>query len=511
MKIYLSLVFAVLFFSANAQGPNPNKYTPLANDVKSVQEQLDSIVTHYFVKKSIEQKRTVTKELDSLFIPEFTDSVIEYRLSEIHSYIPLDFNNKTKAFINLYTRKRRELVPYILALSDYYFPIFEAELDKQGLPLELKYLPVIESALKPRAVSKAGAVGLWQFMYSTGKMHGLTINSYVDERKDPLKATKAACDYLAAAYKMFGDWQLAIAAYNCGPGNVNKAIRRSGGKTNFWEIYNYLPRETRGYVPAFIAAVYFFHHHEDHNIGIDELTLPRVIDTVNIDGYMHLADVATELNLDLGLVQELNPQYKVNIIPASKNKPYTIILPFNKALLFTDHVDTLYAQYELRKGTRTTSPVSYTSSSYSVAGKTAIYYTVKSGDNLGFIADWYDTYVSSLKSWNGLYSTRIRIGQKIKVFVPNEKVDYYSAVNGMSNLQKKNIAANVGSSKTTKSTSATITSGNYMYYTFKSGDTLWDLSQKFPGNSITSIMNLNGISNAKSLKPGQKIKLKKMQ
>jgi membrane-bound lytic murein transglycosylase D len=489
-----------------AQGPSVEDYKDKSVELKTIEEKLDSAVLSYFVAKSIERKRTLTKELDTLFIPEFSDSVLEARLKDINSLIPLDYNDKTKAFINMYTRTKRDLVPYILGLSDYYFPIFEAELDKREMPLELKYVPVIESALKPRAVSRAGAVGLWQFMYPTAKMNGLTITSYVDERKDPLKSTEAACKYLADLYGMFGDWQLAIAAYNCGPGNVRKAIRRSGGKTSFWEIYNYLPRETRGYVPAFIAAAYFFKYHEEHNIGIEKIDMPLVVDTVMVEDYVHLSDIASQFNIELDLVRELNPQYRVDIVPASKSRSYALILPMEYSLVFSESTDTLYKQYVARKGTRTSAPVSYTSSSYSVEGKTAVYYTVKSGDNLGYIADWYDTYVSTIKSWNGMYSSNIRVGQKIKLYVPNEKVSYYTSINSMSYEEKKNISSHSSFS----SSNTTNTTGDYIYYTFRSGDTLWGLSQKYPGNSINSIMSLNGISDARSLKPGQQIKLKKI-
>ncbi|MBI1182994.1 transglycosylase SLT domain-containing protein [bacterium] len=512
-----SITSFVLFFSLAgqllAQGPNLNLTNHSETAIQTVQDQLDSMVVGYFVKKSIERQTVVNGTLDSLFIPEFSDSVLSDRLRRINSLIPLDYNDKTRAFIEMYTRNKRELVPYILALSNYYFPIIEPELDKNNLPLELRFLPVIESALKPNAVSRAGAVGLWQFMYATAKMNGLTITSYVDERRDPIRSTQAACKYLGDLHKMFGDWQLAIAAYNCGPGNVNKAIRRSGGKTNFWEIYNYLPRETRGYVPAFIAAAYFFHYYEDHNIGVADLQLPTVVDTVIVDDYVHLSDLAAEFNLPLELIREMNPQYRADIVPASKEKPYTVILPLEHCLIFCEHLDTLYTQYEVRRSSRTSAPVSYTSSytASSNAGKSPLYYTVKSGDNLGYIADWYDTYVSTIKAWNGLYSNNIRVGQKLLVYVPNDKVSYYANINAMSFDEKKNISSHstFASSNTASSGATSTGSAEYFFYTFKSGDTLWDLTQKYPGNSVSSIMALNGIKDVKSIKAGQVIKLKK--
>lgn len=508
-------VMVCLSYIAQAQGPSVPKDNP--TNVSLVQDQLDSIVLHYFIKKNLEQRLSLSAELDSLTVPDPSDSILELRLDAVNSYIPLDYNDKTKAFIKMYTQKKRELVPYLLGLSEYYFPMFEAELDKQGLPLELKYLPVIESALKPQAVSRAGAVGLWQFMYGTGKYCGLTITSYVDERRDPLRASEAACSYLKELHGMFGDWHLAIAAYNCGPGNVNKAIRRSGGRTNFWEIYNYLPRETRGYVPAFIAAAYVFNYYEEHNIGIAELELPRLVDTVEITRKAHLEDIAEEMDLSLELVRQLNPQYRVDVVPASEKRPYKLILPMESCLRFSDCSDMAFELYGERSKGRTTAPASYSSRKpASVAGKAAIYYTVKSGDNLGYIADWFDTYVSSIKSWNGMYSSNIRVGKKLLIYVPKDKESFYKSIDGMTFTEKKNISSHssFASTSTKTSTSQTTTSsnassGNYVLHTFRSGESLWELCQKYPGNTVNEVMRINGISNVRNIKVGQTVKFKK--
>ena len=245
-------------------------------------DDLDSLLQSWYVQNYISIAKD-TGAQKAFQKTELNDSILEYQLQHIASPFSMDYNDRVKAFINLYVNKRHNQMSYMLGLSDYYFQMFEEIFDKYNVPLELKYLAVIESALNPRAVSKAGATGLWQFMYATGKIYKLEINSYVDERRDPVKATEAAAQFLSKLYSMYGDWTLVIAAYNCGPGNVNKAIRRSGGKKNFWEIYYRLPRETRGYVPAFIAATYAFHHYQDYGIRPSQMDLPIMTDTMNIN------------------------------------------------------------------------------------------------------------------------------------------------------------------------------------------------------------------------------------
>lgn len=508
----ITLCFLLPFYSVGQEGLDIEKPSDLLS-MDPIQQQLDSSVLGYFVANAqYLQNPAEAPNYDSVLVPELSDSAIVENLRSIESFIPLDVNSKTLAFIKMYTVRKRELVPYILSLSQYYFPIFEAELDKQGLPLELKYLPVIESALKPNAVSRAGATGLWQFMYATAKFNGLEISSYVDQRRDPIASTQAGCKYLKSLYGMFGDWQLAIAAYNCGPGNVRKAIRRSGGKTNFWEIYNYLPRETRGYLPAFIAAIYFFHHYEAHNISVATLDLPMVIDTVMVDEKLRFDDMAKSMDISIDLLRALNPQYRVDVIPAKPGKPYWVILPMNKCLGFCEVADTLY-KLSAVESKRSTAPVSHSTQAKS-SGKAAVYYTVKSGDNLGYIADWFDTYVSYIKSWNGIYGSQIRVGKRLTLYVSPSKVSYYSAIDKMTFKEKKNISSHSKFSATSSSvpSSENVSDGNnssYFYHTFRSGDSLWELSRKYPGNPVNQIKSVNNITDVRNIKIGQKIKLKK--
>lgn len=248
----------------------------------------------------------------------YHDSVYAKRLYDLPTVMELSYNQVVKNHIEMYAGRRRDQVSYMLALGEYYFPMFEEALDREGMPLELKYLPVIESALNPTAVSRVGATGLWQFMLKTGKGYGLEVNSLVDERRDPYKSTQAAVKYLKDLYTIYGDWNLVIAAYNCGPGNVNKAIARSGGKRDYWEIYNRLPRETRGYVPAFIAANYIMNHYADHNIcPAGAYGSELALDTVHVNEEMHFEQIAGVLNMPVSEIKRLNPQYKKDIIPGT--------------------------------------------------------------------------------------------------------------------------------------------------------------------------------------------------
>lgn len=346
---------------------------------------------------------------------QLPDSIYEARLRMILSPIAMPYNSVVKRYILAYTTSHRHTMENILGRSRYYFPMIEAELDKAGLPIELRMLAAIESALSPTAVSWVGATGLWQFMYTTGKHYGLEINSFVDQRRNPLKATQAACRYLKDLYDIYGDWTLALAAYNCGPGNVNKAIRRAGGDAaSFWDIYPYLPRETRGYVPSFIAATYVYTFHYQHDLQPAALDLPLATDTVMISRPMHLDQVASSLEIPKEVLRSLNPQYKLDIIPAT-TKPYPLTLPLADITRYIDNEeailakDTVYLAQYLQ--------TSRTDPTKQVFALDSFTYRVKSGDTLSTIAKKHHVTVAQLMKWNNLKSAnRLRVGQRLEIY-----------------------------------------------------------------------------------------------
>lgn len=352
---------------------------------------------------------------NSAVIPQFSDSVYIDRLQRMPTIMEMPYNAIVREYIDRYAVKLRNQVSVMLAANNFYMPLFEEALDAYDLPLELKYLPIIESALKPTARSRAGALGLWQFMLKTGRLYGLESNSLVDDRLDPIKATWAAARYLREMYDIYKDWHLVIAAYNCGPGNVNKAIRRAGGATDYWSIYNYLPRETRGYVPAFIAANYIMTYYCHHNICPMNTEIIPPTDTLQISRELHLQQVADLCDITIDELKSLNPQYKRNIIPGN-TKPYTLRLPQTKIATFIDNQDTIYNHRaaELFKNRKT---VAVSNKITPTVGKgTLSYHTIRSGETLSTIAQRYGVKVSQLKDWNGLSSNRIRAGKKLKIY-----------------------------------------------------------------------------------------------
>ena len=344
------------------------------------------------------------------------------RLSRIPAVMEMPYNDIVRKFIDMYAGRLRNQVSFMLSACNFYMPIFEEALDAYGLPLELKYLPIIESALNPSAVSRAGASGLWQFMIGTGKIYGLESNSLIDERRDPIKATWAAARYLKEMYDIYGDWNLVIAAYNCGPGTINKAIRRAGGETDYWKIYNLLPKETRGYVPAFIAANYVMTYYCDHNICPMETNIPASTDTVQVTKNLHFEQIAELCNVPLEEVKSLNPQYKKQVIPGT-TKPCTLRLPQGAISTFIDKQDTIYAHRadELFRNRKTVAVKEVTPTTRrqtsAVAGKGKLtYYKIKSGDTLSSIAEKLGVRVKDIQQWNGMSNTRIAAGKQLKIY-----------------------------------------------------------------------------------------------
>ena len=368
---------------------------------------LDHALSNYYLQK------LDNVECDTnLIVNELADSTLRNRLKLMPCIMEMPYNASVKSFVDMYIFKRRKQMSYMLGLGDYYYPIFEEELNKHDLPLELKYLPVIESALNPVAISRAGAAGLWQFMPATARMYGLEINSIIDERLDPHKSTKAAVKFLKDLYEIYNDWHLVIAAYNCGPGNVNKAIRRSGGKRDYWAIYPFLPRETRGYVPIFIAANYAMHYAYEHNICKSEVSIPIIADTIMINQRIHFEQIAQVLNLPKEQVKAMNPQFRREIIPGDI-KPYAVVLPLETTGVFIDNMEEIIAykadslihnrRNEVKQG-------------YAQAGSgQVIYHTVSRGQTLSGIAARYGVSVRRIQQWNNLQGTMIRTGQRLKI------------------------------------------------------------------------------------------------
>ena len=305
-------------------------------------DKYDSLLNSWYVKNVLLPDTTLTIVIDEN-AKDVSDSIYIERLQGLDSYVDLSFNKLVKNYIELYMKRRPSQVSVMLGLSKYYFPIFEAALDKYGLPLELKYMPIIESALNPTAYSRAGACGIWQFVYGTGKMYDLEITSYIDERRDPVKSSEAAAKYLKDLYDIYQNWHFVIAAYNCGPGNVNKAIRRSGGKRDYWTVYYRLPRETRGYVPNFIAAAYAMNYHEKHGIKAAYPTIELVTDTIIVNDYLHFKQVEAFTGVDMAELRALNPQYRRDIIPANGLKQYPLRLPVDAVGLFIENEMKIFA------------------------------------------------------------------------------------------------------------------------------------------------------------------------
>lgn len=415
----------------------------------------------------------------------FHDSVYTKRLYDIPTEMELSFNQIVKQYIDMYANRRRDMVGYMLTIGAYYFPMFEEALDKYGLPLELKYLPVIESALNPVAVSRVGATGLWQFMLRTGQGYGLQVNSLVDERRDPHKSTEAAARYLKDLYAIYGDWNLVIAAYNCGPGNVNKAIARSGGKKDYWQIYYNLPRETRGYVPAFIAANYIMNFYDTHNIcPIQSFQDMTALDTVHVDNQVHFNQIAEVLNIPLSDIRRWNPQFKKDMVPGNYQS-YALVLPTNKVYAFLEKKDeiTNYRRNDFITHRENTDRY-LASTGSSVSGGTNVYYRVKRGDNLSKIASRNRVTVKQIMAWNNMRSTRISVGKSLVV---GKRAVAPTPTQTQANEP-------VIAQQTTNSETAmeTVTKTVNEYYRVRSGDNLGKIAQK---NRVTvaQLKSWNGL------------------
>ena len=493
MKTWMTIIFITFILSSPAQIEmiSSSSVDSLVNTKSKVidddpfLERIDSLHEAQLFNKNpisynIRDLNIHKLPLDS--IPVYSDSVLQLRMQDMNTFSPIEFtfNTKVKRCINVYGKNRRQMLSKVMGMAELYFPMFEEELEKNDLPMELKYLPIVESALNNTVRSRAGAVGMWQFMYRTGKYLGLEINSFVDERRDPVKSTKAAVQYLSYLHGIYDDWLLALAAYNAGPGNVNKAIRRTGGKKNFWAIQYGLPRETRNYVPSFMAVAYLLNHSADHNLyPVQPKFELRNIDTVTLKESIHFNQIAQVLCIPYKDIVFLNPQYKRAYIPVKKNDSirYTITLPVS---VIGDFLANETIIYNYKDKEVNTTPIDI------YANRSEIIHRVRNGESVGLIAQRYNVRVSDIREWNNLSSKKyIHPGQKLVIFAKN------------------NVSTARGYTITDEQTY-----NGYLYYTIRRGDTLWDIAKKYKGVSASDIMKLNHMSARKILKPGMKIKIK---
>ena len=540
----------------NHNGIAPEDYTA---------EVSDSLLNVWYLQNLISQSDEDYYDMDSVkFESNVPDSVYIERIRQMNSFITLPYNSIVKNHIIKYSEKMPNTIGKILGLCDYYMPYFDEIFNKYDMPEELKAMAVIESAMNPLAVSRAGAKGMWQFMYSTAKIYGLHIDSFVDERLDPYKAAEAAAQYLQDSYEIFGDWNLAIASYNCGAGNVNRAIRRSGGSRAFWDIYPYLPRETRGYVPAFVGALYTMKFYKEHGIKPVSVELPAPVDTFRINKMLHLKQVSELTGAPLDELKNLNPQYRHEIIPGN-SKEYILRIPYQYTNAFIDNEDSLYRH----KADVYFNPVTLKKIQDGGDGE-RITYRVKSGDYLGKIASRYGTTVAKIKRWNNLKSNNIRVGQRLIIYrggnVPASAETSSTSSSGsnqssastatggttytvksgdalstiaerykvtVSQLKKWNnlsssnirvgqkliVSQQPASAQKTTETKPTATQQSstvkandpnigYTEYIVKDGESLYIIAKKFPGVSAQNIMDFNGIGS--NIKPGMKIKIPKL-
>lgn len=443
----------------------------------------DSLLSIWYRQKTIPIDRFIAEPDSVEYFSDIPDSVYIRKIEEMNSFIPIPYNRTVRNYIILYTEKMPEFSEQILGLSQYYLPIFEEILDQYNLPKELKVMAIIESGLSPVARSRANAKGIWQFMFRTALQYDLKITSFVDERYDPIKATHAAAKYLSDAYTIFGDWALAISSYNCGAGNVNKAIRRAGSR-EFWDIYPYLPRETRGYVPAFVGALYLMNYYKDYKLEPAKTQLPIEVDTFKVHRNLHFKQVSELVGIPMETLKSLNPQYVNEIIPGNEKSEYILRIPYNYTAAFVDHEDSLY---NFKKDVYFT-PVVYNriKEDRLLSESQTIYHRVRSGETLGGIALRYRVRLADLKRWNNIGSRNlIRIGQRLVIY--------------------KNGGAPASSSGKAKVTS----DGSYQYYTIKKGDTLLGIAYSC-GVKLNDILSLNGLSKNSKIYPGKKLKIKKI-
>lgn len=439
---------------------------------------------------------------DSDIDKELPTQLLKERLEVMNQKSPfnIEYNESLEKTIKSYLKYRRKSYGRLMSLSDYYFPLFEEALARQNVPLEIKYLAIVESALNPKAVSKMGATGLWQFMYHTGKQYNLKIDSYVDERSDPLKSSEAAADYMSKMFTIFGDWDLVLASYNSGPGNVSKAIRRSGGKQNYWEIKKYLPKETQGYVPAFLATMYLYEFRNEHGIIPQQAVVQHFeTDTIQVKQKMSFEDVASLLDVPEKQIELLNPSYKLKIIPYYHDEPHYLRLPLDKIALFTANEPKIYAYLTNKDNPEFLDKQTAIANSdidvLTNENSTVKYYKINRGDNLGYIANKFNVSIEELKNWNKLNSNAIVAGETLKIL----KVEAVEAVhpkeikvNKLPKIDKKRVNEVVAEAKSTDK----VNSNQPTLYTIQLGDNLETIAKE-NNVSVADLQNWNELTNSK--------------
>ena len=526
IKNFKTFLFASLFplsiFAQNQEFTQPVVKISYLDSIKStfVNDNLAACVDSLWMNEinSLDiynqlETDIATVNLDQQIEYELPTELLKARLKAMDAKSPfhIEYNQSLENLIKSFLKNRKKAYERMMAVSEYYFPLFEDALAKQNVPLEIKYLAVVESALNPRAVSRVGATGLWQFMYQTGKEYNLDIDSYVDDRSDPLKSSAAAAQYMVNMYKIFGDWDLVLASYNSGPGNVAKAIRRSGGKQNFWNIRNYLPKETQGYVPAFLATMYIYEYHKEHGINPERAVIKHFeTDTVMVRNQLSFKQIADLLDIPVVELQLLNPQYKLNIIPTYKDKSHFLRLPKAQIAVFTSNEDKIYAyaQYEANQREKPySSKQAYASNSGTTNTKTK-YHKVRKGESLGAIANRYDVSVSEIKKWNGLRSNHISVGKSIKI--KTEEAIVYKEPKSDSlpktGVAKTAIAANQSGTVANYKEEKVVTYKDVTKtYKVKSGDNLGKISEKY-SVTVANIKNWNKLK-GNTISAGQHLKI----
>lgn len=425
-----------------------------------------------------EQQNVVLPNYQYEYVPDFTYEEVAQRIQKLELEMDFELNDQVFSYIHYFTVRNRSWIKMVLARKEQYFPMYEETMKNEGMPVEIQHLSIIESGLDPKIRSRVGAMGLWQFMPATGREYGMQVNHHVDDRMDPEKSTLAAAKYLKALYKMFGDWEVALAAYNCGPGNVQRAIRRSGGKTTFWGIYDFLPRETRNYVPQFQAMLYILNHLDEHNFRLEEPSYPLEYEHVNFDRAFKLEKLASLTSICLSDLEKLNPSINQGQVPES-NRSMSIRIPKAKAFFIQENLawlgDSLGKSAPILLATSNQGALTNSNSNES-----RVTYKVKTGDVLGKIATKYGVSLEKLKAWNNLKSTMIYTGQVLYIYPQGKGLTTGSS--------SRSIAQNSSNSKT---------------YTVKPGDSLWNISQKH-SLSIDEIKRLNNL-NSTTIKPGQRL------